>query len=215
MIPRGADNLYLLIVSPIDRNMSRRVAKTQSVERLKASFERSRASAGREMEQNWSRFLPLDEMLGDRWKKASLLGFGRGTSIYENAYVYGKPAVGRDVWIGPLTILDATGGLEIGDGSEISCGVMIFTHSTHLRTVSERQVDTVRKAVKIGKHVYIGSGAVILPGVTVGDHSIVGAGAVVTSDVPDRRVVFGVPARIVGNVLGEGSSTKIVYDKVG
>ena len=195
--------------------MSRRGAKTRPVGRLKASFEYSRAGVAREMERKWNRLLPLDEMLGDRWKKASLLGFGRGTSIYENAYVYGKPTVGTDVWIGPLTILDATGGLEIGDGSEISCGVMIFTHSTHLRTVSKRQIDIVREPVKIGKHVYIGSGAIILPGVTVGDRSIIGAGAIVTCDISERRVAFGVPARIVGNVLGEGSSTRIVYDRIG
>ncbi len=167
------------------------------------------------MEGKWSRFLPLDEMLGDRWKKASLLQFGKGTSVYENVYVYGKPTVGRDVWIGPLAILDATGGLEIGEGSEISCGVMIFTHSTHLRTVSEQQIDIVRRPVKIGRHVYIGSGAIILPGVTVGDRSIVGAGAVVTCGIPERRVAFGVPARVVGNVLGEGASTRLVYHKVG
>jgi acetyltransferase-like isoleucine patch superfamily enzyme len=46
----------------------------------------------------------------------------------------------------------------------------------------------------------LGSGAVILCGVTVGRSALVGAGAVVTSDVPDNAVVAGVPARLTGDV---------------
>lgn len=49
----------------------------------------------------------------------------------------------------------------------------------------------------IGDNVWIGSGAVILPGVTLGSGCIVGAGAVVTRDVPPRTVVTGAPARPV------------------
>lgn len=46
----------------------------------------------------------------------------------------------------------------------------------------------------------IGSGAVILPGVTIGEGALVGAGAVVTRDVPDRAVVVGNPARVIREV---------------
>jgi len=192
--------------------MAQITASTPSLKKARTRFERSRTDASREMTQKWDRLLPLDEMLADRWKKAAMLGFGDGASIYENAYVYGKPVVGKDVWIGPFTVLDATGGLQIGDGSEISCGVMIFTHSTHLRTVSERKIDTIREPVKIGRHVYVGSGAIILPGVTVGDRSIIGAGAVVTLDIPKNRVAFGVPARIVGKIIGRNASARIAYN---
>ena len=51
--------------------------------------------------------------------------------------------------------------------------------------------------VTIGRNVWIGTRAIILPGVTIGDHSVIGAGAVVSRDVPDRAVVVGSPARIV------------------
>ncbi|WP_278853885.1 DapH/DapD/GlmU-related protein, partial [Thomasclavelia spiroformis] len=52
----------------------------------------------------------------------------------------------------------------------------------------------------IGKKVWIGSHATILPGVTIGDNAIVAAGAVVTKDVPANTVVGGVPAKIIKNV---------------
>lgn len=53
------------------------------------------------------------------------------------------------------------------------------------------------RPVKIGAGSWIGTNAVILPGVTIGERAIVGAGAVVTRDVPDGAVVVGAPARIV------------------
>ena len=55
-----------------------------------------------------------------------------------------------------------------------------------------RKGDTI-----VGNDVWIGTRAIILPGVTVGDHSVVGAGAVVTKDVPPYAVVGGVPAKIL------------------
>ncbi|VVB68327.1 2,3,4,5-tetrahydropyridine-2,6-dicarboxylate N-acetyltransferase [Candidatus Norongarragalina meridionalis] len=176
---------------------------------MSSTLEGKRTRTSASFRKKWDRVLPLDEMLLDRWLKAKQLGFGEGSSVYEHVLVYGKPKVGKNVWIGPFTLIDATGGLEIGDGCDISVGVKILTHSTHLRCVSERKQDTVRKAVKIGKFTFIGTNAVILPGVKVGDHCIIGAGAVVTKDVPPRSVATGVPAKIVGKVvLGKKISYK-------
>jgi UDP-2-acetamido-3-amino-2,3-dideoxy-glucuronate N-acetyltransferase len=53
----------------------------------------------------------------------------------------------------------------------------------------------------------IGSGAVIMCGVTIGEHAMVGAGAVVSHDVPDHAIAIGVPARIVGDVRERKGST--------
>jgi acetyltransferase-like isoleucine patch superfamily enzyme len=55
-----------------------------------------------------------------------------------------------------------------------------------------------KKRVSIGKDVWIGANAVILPGVTIGDGAIIGAGAVVTGDVEPYSIVGGVPARKIG-----------------
>jgi maltose O-acetyltransferase len=53
------------------------------------------------------------------------------------------------------------------------------------------------KPIHIGSNVWIGSGAIILGGVTIGDHAVIGAGAVVTKDVPARTVAVGNPARVI------------------
>jgi len=87
------------------------------------------------MREKWNRDLPLGELLFNRWERAESLGFGEGTSIYHNSYVYGNVKVGKHTWIGPLTLLDGGGGLEIGDFCSISTGVQIYTHAvsyTHL-----------------------------------------------------------------------------------
>lgn len=46
----------------------------------------------------------------------------------------------------------------------------------------------------------VGSGAILLPGVTIGREAIVGAGAVVTKDIPEKKVALGIPARVIGDV---------------
>lgn len=54
--------------------------------------------------------------------------------------------------------------------------------------------------VKIGNNVWIGSNAVILPGVTIGDNSVIGAGSVVTHDIPENVIAVGNPCRVVRKI---------------
>ena len=84
--------------------------------------------------------------------------------------------------------------ISIGEHCRITPRVMILTHDASLFN----HTGQYRVApVKIGDRVYIGYGAIIMPGVTIGEDAIVGAGAVVTRDVPSNTVVAGVPARII------------------
>ena len=53
--------------------------------------------------------------------------------------------------------------------------------------------------VEIGDRVFIGYGAVVMPGLTIGSDSVIGAGAVVTKSVPPNTVVAGIPARVIGS----------------
>lgn len=172
-----------------------------------------REALSAKMRSNWDRDLPLAELLADRWERARLLGFGEGSSIYEQSYVYGRPIVGANVWIGPFTLLDGTGGLTIGDSSTISAGVQIYSHDTVLRTLSGGSADTARAAVQIGSRVYVGAQAVIARGVTVGDRSVIGAHSFVNRDVAPSTVVAGVPARKIGRVtFSETGGASLEYD---
>lgn len=56
--------------------------------------------------------------------------------------------------------------------------------------------------IKIGRRVWIGAHATVLPGVTIGDNAVIAAGAVVTKDVPANAVVGGVPAKII-KIIGD------------
>ncbi len=60
--------------------------------------------------------------------------------------------------------------------------------------------------VRIGKHAFIGIGAVILPGITIGDHSIVGALSLVSSDVPSWSVFAGAPAKLIKQFSSSGTN---------
>ena len=76
-----------------------------------------------------------------------------------------------------------------------------ITSVTHLSNSSFRLLKpSIEKPIIIGKNVWIGTGAIILPGITLGDHAIIGAGSVVTKDVPPETIVVGNPAKYLRKV---------------
>lgn len=84
----------------------------------------------------------------------------------------------------------------IGDRTQIGSGVQILT-ADHPRDPKLReQMMEFGRPVSIGSNVWIGSGAIILPGVTIGDNATIGAGSIVTRDVPANATAVGNPARI-------------------
>lgn len=129
-----------------------------------------------------------------------------------HAWLSGDPEIGPGTWIGAFTVIDGSGGLRIGAGCDVSCGVQIYTHNTTRRCVSGRAYEQVDRApVRIGDRVFLGANAVVLMGVTIGDEAVVAAGAVVTRDVPPRTIVAGVPAAPIGKVEIDGAEVRLAY----
>jgi maltose O-acetyltransferase len=85
--------------------------------------------------------------------------------------------------------------VAIGDGTQIGPAVQIYA-ADHPRDPAQRRSGVeFGRPVRIGRNVWIGGGAIILPGVVVGDDAVIGAGSVVTKDVPSGATVRGNPAR--------------------
>jgi maltose O-acetyltransferase len=91
------------------------------------------------------------------------------------------------------TILDVVP-VTIGDDTRIGPAVQIYTAEHPLDPALRRSGRESGRPVAIGSNVWIGGGAIILPGVTIGDDAVVGAGSVVTGDVPAGAIVVGNPA---------------------
>jgi maltose O-acetyltransferase len=86
--------------------------------------------------------------------------------------------------------------VTIGDRTQIGPGVQILT-ADHPRDEAGRASGLeFGRPVRIGRNVWIGGGAIILPGVSIDDGALIGAGSVVTRDVPAGATAFGNPARV-------------------
>ena len=90
--------------------------------------------------------------------------------------------------------------ITIGNHVLLGPNVQLIT-ATHPLNPAERASGLeLAFPITIGDHVWIGAGAIVLPGVTIGDNVVVGAGSVVTKDIPDNQVVAGNPARFIREV---------------
>jgi maltose O-acetyltransferase len=93
--------------------------------------------------------------------------------------------------------------VTIGDRSQIGPAVQILA-ADHPRDPALRASGLeFGRPVRIGRNVWVGAGAIILPGVSIGDDALVGAGSVVTRDVPAGATAFGNPARVRSGLAGE------------
>ena len=126
--------------------------------------------------------------------------FGDQVTLNRYAYVQsggGAVRLGNRVEINNFSIVDGTGGVDIGDDTLIGPGVRIISyHHHHAAGQAIRSQPSEGKPIHIGRDCWIGANAVILAGLTIGDGAVVAAGAVVTRDVPPGVVVVGVPATV-------------------
>ena len=106
---------------------------------------------------------------------------------------------GKNVFLNTGCTFQDLGGVTIGDASQIGQNVTLCTLNHGL--APEQRGTIYPSPIIIGRNVWIGANATVLPGVTVGDDAIIAAGAVVTRDVPEKAVVAGVPAKVIKMVV--------------
>lgn len=128
------------------------------------------------------------------------LGFeiATGSSIFMEAWFDTKKnfSMGKNSVVNQKCRLDNRGGINIGDNVSISSEVCILTG---YHDPKSSDFSGIIKCVTVEDYVFVGTRAMILPGVTLGKGSFVAAGAVVTKNVEPFTIVAGVPAKPIGS----------------
>jgi acetyltransferase-like isoleucine patch superfamily enzyme len=181
------------------RDVDNRRAMIDTVELLDA-LQRLYREREAQLLAQWQRALPFGDLMSDRWERAGRLGLGAGPCVYDRALILGNVRVGERTWIGPFTVLDGSGGLEIGSTCSISAGVQIYTHDTVRWALSGGRAEYETAPVQIGDHSYIGPMTIVTKGVRIGRHCLVGANSIVNQDLPDYSIAYGSTCHIVGRV---------------
>ncbi len=153
--------------------------------------------------KNTLRALPLISFPKFNVWLLNVLGFNidKSARIYSSVQIFGniKVEIGENTFIGHETII--TGGLaniKIGSNCDISDRVSIVCGSHEIDVEGLRSAGKgIGKDITIGNGVWIGYGALILPGVNIGDKAIVAAGSVVNKNVDSESIVGGNPAKLI------------------
>ena len=107
-----------------------------------------------------------------------------------------------------LSVVD-DGDIYIGDRTMIGPNVTLCTTGHPADPEYREMAAHYSLPIHIGRNVWIGSNAVVLPGVTIGDNAVIGAGSVVTKDIPANVVAMGTPAKVVREITPDDD---IYYD---
>lgn len=101
--------------------------------------------------------------------------------------------LGHHVVIGPGCVLGAHSPIRLDDFVRLSKDVIIETAGLDL--TNGPPYSHISKSIVIGKGVWIGTGAIVLGGVTIGDYAVIGAGSVVAQDIPAQSIFVGANGR--------------------
>lgn len=150
----------------------------------------------------------LSGVLTDK-ERAKILGLPGGCCVRENAKIISPENLkcGKNVWVGEGAILDASGGLEIGEGTQIGLYTLIWSHTSRDQAINGQtgisREKISRKATKIGKNCFISGPSVIYPGVKIGNQVTVLPMSVVDRDIESGEVVGGSPIGKLKTAMAE------------
>lgn len=127
-------------------------------------------------------------------------------------------SIGRFCYIGIYTVLDNTGGIEIGDGVHIAGPAAgIWTHSSVFQCLAGDRIENPQKkvvaSVIINNNVWIGGGTTIYPGVKVEHHSVILSNSCVNKDIPSFSMAGGVPVQIKKRIRINGAEISFTADR--
>lgn len=148
---------------------------------------------------------PFDDLELHRTIASELLGESENAVINPPFFCdYGfNIRAGKNLYINyNCTILDVCR-VTIGDNCLMAPNVSIYTAGHPLHPAARAAGYEYGAPVTIGDNVWIGGGAMILPGVTVGSNCVIAAGSVVTKDVPDWSLAAGNPCRVIRRITDE------------
>ena len=139
------------------------------------------------------RYAILQQMLGS---------VGQDSIIWAPFYCsYGKNTyIGDHVFLNYMCVILDNNEVRIGNHVMIGPAVQIYTAAHDLQAESRIKGGETAKPIVIEDNVWIGGGAILLPGVRIGKNAVVGAGSVVTRNVPANTVVVGNPARVIREI---------------
>lgn len=146
-------------------------------------------------------------MLG---KRKNFQGNGiNNTSIGNTTFIdFPENLILRDnTYIGHHNFIEASNGIDIGEGCQITDFVSLTTHSSHISirlygnqfSKHTNHVGYIKGDIKIGKYSFIGPHTLIMPGTTIGKGSIVSAYSYVKGTFPDFSIISGNPAKAIGD----------------
>ncbi len=124
---------------------------------------------------------------------------GQNNYFWFPVKMHGKSdiSIGNNCCINSFVHIWGGGGVVIGNNVMIASHVSITSLTHDYNSASMRFSPIIKKPVIINDDVWIGSGAIILPGISIGKGAVIGAGTVVTKDIPENAVVVGNPSRIL------------------
>lgn len=156
----------------------------------------------------WRSYNALDPASGDARTEllAELLGAVGAGSVIEPPFFcdYGSQVVlEADVFVNFNCVFLDCATITIGRQTQLGPAVQLYTATHPLDAATRAAGPELARPISIGSRVWIGGGAIVLPGVTIGDDTVVGAGSIVTRSLPSGVLAVGNPCRVVRRIDGE------------
>ena len=132
----------------------------------------------------------------------------KGTRISSHTFIDHPEhlTLGRMVYIGHFNVIEASHGIEIEEGSQITTHCVLTTHSSHRSMriygpsyAGSEMLGYVTGSIHVGKYSFIGPHSTLMPGTKLGKGTLVQAYSYVKGDFPDFAVIGGNPAKIIGD----------------